>query len=128
MSNSFVADISAFEALQNQANESMGKPQSQMGVFNAPGDVKVVQQACNDLIKVLDETIPVLIKREQSQAKYERIVNVVVERRKKEEAEVAAAARQGNPAPQKAFEREETALKAAWARLVQKQAEFRKVR
>ena len=128
MSNAFVADISAFESLQNQANESMGMPQSQMGVSNAPGDVKEVQQACNELIKVLDETIPVLIRREQAQAKYERIMSAIVERRKKEEAEVAAAARQGNPAPQKAFEREETALKAAWARLVQKQAEFRKVR
>lgn len=98
-----------------------------MSVFNAPGDVKEIQQACNDIIKVIDECIPVLMKRQHAQTRYERTVKAVVERRKKEEAETAAAARQGAPAPRKAFEREEEAIKTAWQRVVQKQTEMQKL-
>ena len=38
MSNNIVADISAFESLQNQAHKDMGMPQSQMAAFNATAD------------------------------------------------------------------------------------------
>jgi len=56
MSNQNVADISTFEGIQKQTNESIGC-KSQMAVFNSQDDVTAVKTACEVYGRVLDDTI-----------------------------------------------------------------------
>ena len=126
MSNSSFADISVFESLQNQAHESMGV--SPMSVFNAPASVQEIKHVCDDLVQAIDDCIPAWTKYRQAQIRYNQTVKTVMEHRKQEAESAATAKKQGNPEPQKAFEREEKVIQEAWRKVVNKQAEIQRLR
>ena len=126
MSDRFVADISAFESLQNQAHESMGM--SPMSVFNTPADIQEIKHVCDDLVQAIDDCIPAWTKYRQVQNRYNQTVKTVMDRRKQVAESAAAAKKQGDPEPQKAFEREEKVIQEAWRKVVNKQAEIQRLR
>ena len=128
--NPNIADISAFENLQTQANVSMGtaKPQSQMGVFNVSADVQEIQHVCSDLVEAIDDCLPAWAKYRQTLDRYNQTVKTVMDRRKREAESAAAAKKQGNPEPQKTFDREQSVIQDSWRKVVGKQAEIQRLK
>jgi hypothetical protein len=120
------ADISVFEGLQSQAHESMGM--SGMAVFNTESDVKDVKKACQDFIRVMDGIAQEASKFQPAAAKFDQVIKAVESRRKKEAADVTAAKKQGNPEPQKAFEREYYDMLNAKNEVFLKQAALQKLK
>jgi len=121
--NHVIADISAFEALQDGANAQMDKPQSAMAVFNAPQDVKDIRQVASDLIQAIDGCLPAFKKYRQAQDQYNTTLKAVSDRRKRE-----AAAIKGDPERQKVFDREQAAMQDTWRPVVNKLAELQRLR
>ena len=121
--NHVVADISAFESLQDDANAQMDKPQSPMAVFNAPQDVKDIRQVASDLIQAIDGCLPAFKKYRQAQDQYNQTVKTVSDRRRRE-----AVAIKGNPEQQKTFDREQAAIQDTWRPVVNKLAELQRLR
>jgi len=121
--NHVVADISAFEALQDDANAQMDKPQSSMAVFNAPADVKDIRQVASDLIQAIDGCLPTFKKYRQAQDQYNTTLQAVSDRRKREATSI-----KGNPERQKVFDREQAAMQDTWRPVVDKLAELQRLR
>jgi hypothetical protein len=105
-----IADISAFESLQNQANQSMGFG-SPMSVFNSKEDVVKIYKTADGFKKIMQKLPPVAEECLLAWRDYIKAVRDRGTRKAKQSSDAEVAKKNGDPKLMEIYLREDNAIR-----------------